>query len=95
MTQFPGDDVLLARGKYATLGSQKRDAMKQLQQQMEAITAQARHILRFDEDAALALSFYEALQGRVSDTGDTLTRLAELQAELDVLKPLAWSKDIK
>ena len=93
MTQYPGDDVLLARGKYATLGSHKRDAMKRLQEHMENVTAQARHILRFDEDAAVAMSFYEAMQGRITDTGAVLADLATLQAELDELKPLAWGKE--
>ncbi len=95
MTQYPADDVLLARGKYATLGARKRDALKRLQEHMESVTAQARHVLRFDEDAAVAMSFYVAMQGRINDTGAVLDDLATLQSELDALKPAAWGKETK
>ena len=92
MISFPADDVLLARGKHATLRKKHRDNMKRLQEHMVAVTDQARAVLRFDDDSEVAMSFYMAMQGRVNDTGTILQELTDLQAELDALKSLAWGK---
>ena len=89
---FPADDVLIARGKYATLRKKHRDNMKRLQEHMVAVTDQARSLVRFDDDAEVAMSFYMAMQGHVTDTGVILQELTDLQAELIALKSLAWGK---
>ena len=90
MTQYPADDVLLARGRYATVRSDVRKRTKELHRRMEDITNQARLILRFDEIPAEAASVYAAMQRQITETGDCLAHLAELEAELNELRPLAW-----
>ena len=92
---FPDDATLLARGKYATLGSERRKRMKELRERMAAVTDQARVMLRFDEDAKDAGPTFEAMQRQMERTGECLTELSALQIEMDALKPDAWGKERK
>lgn len=92
---FPPDDTLIARGKYATLGSEKRAELKRLHDHMTAITDQARVIVRWEDQAETMTGFYEAMLARVMKAGECLAELAALQAELEGLKPAAWPEKEK
>lgn len=87
---FPADEVLICRGKYATLRSDARARMKELHTRMMAITDQARVLLRFDEEADQAATVFAAMQRQLEATGECLEALATLQAGLDELRPSAW-----
>ena len=93
MTQYPADDVLLARGKYATVRSDVRKRTKELHERMRAIADQGRLLLQFDEEPQKAATVYAAMQRQVTETGDCLAHLAELEAELNELRQLAWAKE--
>lgn len=92
---FPDDAVLVARGKYATLGASKRDHMKKLHGVMSRLTDQARVVLRYDEDAEVAYAVFMAMQGNMDEAASTIGQLAELTKEMDELKPSAWGKETK
>lgn len=93
LSEFPSDAVLIARGKYSTLNSLRRDHMRELQKRLERITNQSRVLLRFDENAGESIALYEALVSEVKATGACLQSLTEVQTELDLLRPEAWGKE--
>jgi len=93
---YPAEPVLIARGKYATLGADKRALMKELHEHVSAITDQARLLLRHgDEKPELVQSFYDAMARRTDLTADTVAKLSEIHAEMEALRPEAWEKRSK
>lgn len=89
---FPSDSILLARGKYSTINSERRTRMTELHRRITRITDQARVLLRFDENAGESIALYQAMVVEVKATGECLGVLTKLQEQLDELKPEAWGK---
>lgn len=86
-------EVLIARGKYATLSSERRGLYKDLRGDMEAIVGACQRALRSTntaEDVAFALEQTGAARKRIDGALDRLTRAATLTQQMTELKPLAW-----
>jgi hypothetical protein len=87
---YPPDDVLIARGKYSTLNSERRELIKGMQECIRSLSNTAHLILRDPEDTAraegLTLDCYETLDVAKAK----LDRLAVLIPLMEELRPLAW-----
>lgn len=95
MTEFPADDVLLARGKYSTLSGEKREHLKRLRDDMEAIVSHARLVVRsFDDlhDLDFAVEQSQHARKRIDQALERLGLLNLLTQHMIELKPLAWGK---
>lgn len=90
---FPSDDVLLDRGRYATLASQRRLLLKLLRDDMEALANYARRILRAAEDIPYAQTELTLAEERLTASKKRLATLWELEPQIAQLKPLAWGAD--
>ena len=85
------DATLIARGRYATLSSERRALMKSLQGDAEALANYARRILRSAEtDTDFVLEEIEHAAVRISDARTRIKRMAVLNAQRDELRPAAW-----
>jgi hypothetical protein len=90
MDLFPEESVLIARGKYSTLSSEKRAHLKELRDYLERMSGCASRVIRAPDDmtfmseqAAQLATLTERVLFRVAD-------IQGLQAHLDELRPIAW-----
>lgn len=88
---YPSDAVLLARGKYSTLASEKRELFKELRDLMEHAVGHCTRTLRQVEDIAFMREQYSALQLAVAKMEVIIARLDQLSRALADLKPIAWA----
>lgn len=93
---FPEAEILLARGKYATIAGERRQALKGLQEDMTALQSKASLILRM---AAMREMDFEGLTAELDKASRALGEallyvqtLITLAPQLEELKPLAWPK---
>ena len=91
VSDFPPDDVLVARGKYSTIASERRTLLKGLREDMEALAENARRVLR-TEDLEFCLEQAESARARVARALERLEKLRSVAEQLDELKPLAWGQ---
>lgn len=91
MSDFPADDVLVARGKYSTLSSERRSLMRALREDMEAVANYARYILR-TEDLEFCTEQAQTARSRIDQALARLERLRTLAGQLEELRPAAWGK---
>lgn len=91
MNEFPEADVLVARGKYSTLASERRALLKGLRDDIEAITNNARRALQ-TEDLHFAIEQAKAARDHIDSALGRLLVLSALAAHLTELKPLAWGQ---
>ena len=93
---FPDDEVLLARGKYATLGSERRALLKALRDDMEALAACAHRVMRSVElDNAESAEAVALAAQRIQAATTRVETISLLSSELETLKPVAWGKSAK
>lgn len=93
INSFPSDEVLLQRGKYSTLSSQRRLLLKQLRDDMEALANYARRILRAAEDIPFAQAELSLAEERLGAAKRRLATMWELEPSLTQLRPLAWGNE--
>lgn len=91
MNDFPDNETLIARGKYATLASERRTHMKALRDEIEAVVNNARRALQ-TEDLEFALEQSQAARGHIDNATSRLQMLTAVAHHLEELKPLAWGK---
>lgn len=85
MSDFPEDEVLLARGKYSTRSSERRALLKAMRSDLENISTYAGRVLRAPDDVAFMREQAEhaaALHARVMER---VAQAELLQAQLDEL----------
>lgn len=92
MNDFPADDVLVARGKYSTLASERRNILKALRNDMEALAEYARRVLRSVDDLSFAEEELLNVGRRIGAAQGRLHDLRTLAPQLAELKPLAWGE---
>jgi hypothetical protein len=87
---YPPDDVLIARGKYSTLNSERRELIKGMQTDIRTLANRANHILRDPEDIAHSQTEANACYEALESAQEKLERLAQLIPLMEELRPLAW-----
>jgi hypothetical protein len=87
---YPPDDVLIARGKYSTLNSERRELVKGMQKDIQALANNAHHILRDPDDIGNTQGGVSACMERLDRAQEKLDRLAKLIPLMEELRPLAW-----
>jgi hypothetical protein len=90
MIDYPSDDVLIARGRYATLNSERRELIKAMQKNIQQLANRAHHILRDPEKVNFAQEGVDVCYGLLEEAQASLTRLAEIVPLMEELRPLAW-----
>jgi len=88
---FPSDDVLLARGKYATLGKERRVQLERMQDVCSTIVTASHQALRDSEMMPPTnITPLETVEKCLANLKDTRERLVQLSGEMIELKDLAW-----
>ena len=87
---FPSEETLIARGKYATLSAERRDLLRELRQDAEAIADNARRIIKAAEDVDFAQDEAMKAASRIGIAQTRIHRLGELAALRDELRLAAW-----
>lgn len=90
---FPADDVLIARGKYSTLRSERETQLKRAQAIYASIVSAAHAALRDCEQTPPENEAHvQMIEKCLGNMKDTRTKLLDLGKQLVELKPLAWPK---
>lgn len=86
------DAQLMARGRYTSLRSAQRKLQQEAQKRVVTLHDQGRMILRFVEpcDQANLEATFTAMASQTEALGVCITEAAELQVQLDELRPQAW-----
>lgn len=97
MSDFPNSEVLIARGKYATVNGERKSTMRELRDHMEAIMGYAGRILRAaelrtNEDTEFATEQMDLARAHLEHAAQALERCNALKQHLDKLRPLAWAE---
>ena len=87
------DEVLIARGRYATLRSEHRKHSRELQTAMVAEQDQGRLLLRFIDDSGNLLATMDAFTRRQREIEEHVAELLGLNEQLEALRPAAWGKE--
>lgn len=88
--QFPDDATLVARGKYSTLGKERRKQLKRVQDtagNLMGLCQQAMHGVQADQADTKAIATMQICVDSLKDAGE---KIVSLGAEMNVLKPEAW-----
>ena len=90
---FPADDAtLIARGRYATVASERRARLRELRDHAEAMAENARRIIRFSEkDYEFAHEQADAAFKHAACAMDLVDAIEQLSQRLDELRPAAWA----
>lgn len=91
---YPADDILLARGKYSTLGKERREQLQRVQVVVNAIVTDAHQVLRdchsrppVNEEPLTSLpKLFENL-------GKARERIVSITTEMNDLENLAWGNN--
>ena len=89
---YPSPDTLTARGKYATLASERRDILRTIREGCEAIASYAGRTLRTPDDTGFIGLQIESMRNAVERIRPMHARLAVVQLALNELKPSAWGE---
>lgn len=90
MNSFPSDLVLIARGKYSTLASERREQLKELRDTCERISGCAARVLRAPDDMGFMTEQAAVLATLTERALGTVRQLNGLHSHLDELRPVAW-----
>lgn len=93
MNEFPNEEVLVARGKYSTLGAERRALLKALREDVEAVTNHSRLAMRAAEefkDIDDAIEESQKARSRIDQAMQRLGLLSLLCNHMEKLRPLAW-----
>ena len=94
MSAFPSDEVLIERGRYATVAAERRALLKALRDDMEAITEIARRVMRSlpEQYENAAVEILRA-KDHILKADQRMFALCAVEGQLDELRPLAWAKE--
>lgn len=90
MSALPTDDVLIARGKYSTLSSEKRELLKAMRGDLETISSCASRVIRAPNDMEFMGEQANALAALAEKVQARVVQVAALQEHIDAIKPIAW-----
>lgn len=91
---FPDDQTLLARGKYSTLGRERRAQLARAQKVCTTLMSACSQALR-DCEAMPPVNGepLRSIETCLKNLADCRHKIVELCAEMEVLKPIAWDGD--
>lgn len=92
MIDYPSDDVLIARGKYSTLNSERRELVKGMQKDIQQLANRAHHILRDPDNLGYTHEQAHDCFLMLQAAQQKLDRLAQIAPLMEELRPLAWEK---
>lgn len=84
--------VLLARGRYSTVASARREKLNELRRRMEAIMGYCSRILRSVDDTEFAKEQMASALETLSAASVALLAANDLKRQLDDLRPEAWGE---
>ena len=87
---YPDDATLIARGQYSTLTAERRECLRRLRTNAEALAENGRRILRDLEEMAFAGEQIELVAEHAADARQIIKRISELDNMRDVLRSAAW-----
>lgn len=87
---FPVHDILIARGKYSTLASERRELLKAMREDLEISAGSAGRTLRSPDDLEFVGAQIMSMDQAVERLKERYARLAIVRKALDELKPAAW-----
>lgn len=88
---FPADDVLIARGKYSTLGKERRAQLERVQRICSQVVTEAHKTLRdCDQIPPVDESHLDTLASSVEQLKDLRAYIVALCASMQMQKELAW-----
>lgn len=89
--QFPDDKILIARGKYSTLGRERHAQLTRVQKIGTTLIGTANHIMRDCEQVPpVNGSHVKLLEDCLRNVQDAREKLIVLCNEQAALKPEAW-----
>ncbi len=90
---FPSDDILIARGKYATLGSERRALLKRIQSSCSLLVSEASQIMREAEKEHPDNPDFVTAAYTLLDTAKAAREeLVKVCAAREEVKDLSWGK---
>lgn len=92
---FPDDDVLIARGKYSTVASERRAYLKELRATCESISGCAARVIRAPDDITFMNEQAAMLATLTERALGTVRQLEGLASHLDELRPVAWGGKVE
>lgn len=88
---FPSDDILLARGKYSTLGAERRALLKRVQSSCSLLMDQASQIMRdAEKEPPVNASHLEAALNCLEQAGNARAELVKVCQQMGEIKEDAW-----
>lgn len=94
LADFPDDQVLIARGKYSTLGKARTEQLKRAQAICQTMMTAVNHALRdCEKRPPEEVKIMETIQTCFANLTAARTALIALCMEMEALKPLAWDGD--
>jgi hypothetical protein len=92
-TTYPSDDVLIARGKYSTLGKERRLQLERVREICTTITTAGHAALRDSEGMPPTnMTPIETLDKCLLNLKEARSSLVDLSTQMNELKALAWSE---
>lgn len=96
MCAYPTDEVLLARGKYSTLGKERREQLERVQKICTTLMNTASQILRDCEKRPPENeSLLPLIETCWKNLGLSRQKLTEIAKEMNELQPQAWGDDVQ
>ena len=91
MNDFPTEEVLIARGKYSTLSSERRSIYKAVRDDVEVIVGSCQRALHnMEKDMEFSQEQAAIAKKRIDSVLTKLGQASHLTEHLNGLKPLAW-----
>lgn len=92
---FPADSILLARGKYATLGTERRSLLKRVQSSCTLLMDQASQIMRDAEKSPPeSADHLEAALNCLEQAGNARAELVKVCEQMNELRETAWGNKV-
>jgi hypothetical protein len=90
---FPTDDILIARGKYSTLGKDRRQQLDRVQTICKTVMHLANPVLQdCSEQPPVNEVHLLELEKCVKNLRSAREKLVELGNHMNAIKPIAWSE---
>jgi hypothetical protein len=89
---FPPDPVLIARGKYSTLGKERREHLERVRRTAATILGLCQQAMNGVQAEVADTNAIEAMQAHVDSLKEDGKMIVSLGADMAILKPEAWPK---
>lgn len=91
---FPADDILIARGKYSTLGKEKREQMQRAQKVTDYAMVRLQTFLKFMNTDDPTIAPLAELRRCLDNLDDAGNRIIALNEQMQQLKSEAWDEEV-